>query len=387
MTQAIDWDLAARRAGRLVKAGPAIDHEGALELVSSLRSAAADAPSFVADVTGLGEAAAAAADGPVYVVDRPGWASTAVETFRVMSEDLLPPTRVPGASRLAAQQLAWAVSMLSSRILGQFDPYTATVPGEGRLLLVAPTVLAVQRQIDADPIDFHLWVCLHEQTHAVQFAAAPWLAGRLRESLRSVLASQLDDDADTTTADATTAGDTAPGWDGSRDEAGDLAPGEPEEAGEAEVPRAGAFDPSRFLQRIVGPRRETPNQLPGLLEVVLGEDQREVLLGAVAIMSLLEGHADVVMDEVGPRAIPTVRAIRKAFDARREERTVLTVLLRRLLGMDAKLAQYRDGAAFVRAVTERVGHEGLNAVWSGPEALPSPEEITDPASWIARVHG
>lgn len=124
-----------------------------------------------------------------------------------------------------------------------------------------------------------------------------------------------------------------------------------------------------------------------MIESFLTEDQRDDLAGIVAVMSLLEGHADVVMDAVDPARLPSVRHIRKAFDRRRDTPTGLDHILRRVLGMDAKLAQYRDGAAFVRAVVDQVGHDGLAAVWSGPEQLPTAGEIADPASWVQRVHG
>ena len=90
---------------------------------------------------------------------------------------------------------------------------------------------------------------------------------------------------------------------------------------------------------------------------------------------------------LGPKIVPSVAHIRARFDKRRQGISLLDVLLRRLLGLEAKMAQYRDGAAFVRAVHERVGVDGFNAVWTGPETLPLPEEITDPGRWIARVHG
>ena len=97
--------------------------------------------------------------------------------------------------------------------------------------------------------------------------------------------------------------------------------------------------------------------------------------------------ADVVMDGVGPSVIPSVDIIRAKFNERRKGAGVLDRLLRRLLGMDAKMAQYRDGAAFVRTVVDKVGMDDFNAVWAGPENLPSKAEITDPAAWVARVHG
>jgi coenzyme F420 biosynthesis associated uncharacterized protein len=103
------------------------------------------------------------------------------------------------------------------------------------------------------------------------------------------------------------------------------------------------------------------------------------------VMSLLEGHADVVMDGVGPRVIPTVESIRAAFDRRRKGLGVLDRVLRRLLGLDQKMAQYREGAAFVRHVVDRVGMAEFNTVFAGPDRLPTRAEIVDPDAWIARA--
>jgi coenzyme F420 biosynthesis associated uncharacterized protein len=102
-------------------------------------------------------------------------------------------------------------------------------------------------------------------------------------------------------------------------------------------------------------------------------------------MSLLEGHADVVMDGVGPGVIPSVDAIRRRFDERRKGVGTLDRMLRKLLGLEAKMAQYRDGARFVRAVVDKVGMPEFNAVWAAPENLPARTEIDDPDAWIARV--
>ena len=92
-------------------------------------------------------------------------------------------------------------------------------------------------------------------------------------------------------------------------------------------------------------------------------------------MSLLEGHADVVMDGVGPTVIPSVERIRGRFNERRKGVGTLDRILRRLLGLDAKMAQYRDGAAFVRHVVDKVGMDDFNAVWAEPAHLP--EQVRD----------
>ncbi len=124
-----------------------------------------------------------------------------------------------------------------------------------------------------------------------------------------------------------------------------------------------------------------------VLEIFSSAEQREVLDRLTGVMSLLEGHADVVMDGVGPEVIPSVDQIRSRFNERRKGAGTIDRLLRRLLGLDAKMAQYRNGAAFTRGVVDQVGLEGFNAVWAEPANLPSKVEIGDPAAWIRRVHG
>ncbi|HQH07996.1 MAG TPA: zinc-dependent metalloprotease, partial [Phycicoccus sp.] len=123
-----------------------------------------------------------------------------------------------------------------------------------------------------------------------------------------------------------------------------------------------------------------------LADLFTTPEQREQMARLTAIMSLLEGHADVVMDDVGPVLIPSVAEIRAKFTERRKGAGALDKILRRLLGLEAKMAQYRDGAVFVRGVQDRVGVDGFNAVWTSPDTLPLPEEIADPQAWVARVH-
>ncbi len=343
----MDWEAARRRSAALVRPGPTVTRAEAGDLVASLRGAARRAPAVVGGLTGLVDAADRAAALPTYVIDRPRWAEANIAMFDDLLGDHVPPSGGAAGARAAGEELGVLLSLLASRVLGQFDPFTDQPGGPGRLLLVAPNVLHVQRELRLDPGDFHLWVCLHEQTHAVQFAAATWLPGHLRAAMSSLTASL----------------------------------GEQESAG-------------RRMRALV---EALPKVLAGgpvdatsggpIMTAVLTDDERAELEKVLAVMALLEGHADVVMDEAGPGVIPTVATIRRSFERRRDGQGLLDVLLRRLLGLDAKLAQYRQGAAFVRGVIDAVGHAGLNAVWTSPEQLPLPAEITDPGAWVRRVHG
>ncbi len=357
---AVDWEKAARWGGRLASPGPTASRGELEDLVAGLHAAAERARPLALRSARLAAAveAAGATDrhAQVLVVDRPGWARAAARSFAGLADGVMATAddpAVPGApaapdARPAAfapvtLQVAALLGLLAGRVLGQFDPFARDVPAGGRLLLIAPNVLRTERAMTADPDDFRLWVAVHEQTHALQFAAAPWLA----QHLRSEVGALVTDLSKITTAE----------------ELGSMVTGA-----------------VRTL------RGEHDDGL-GLLGALLDEERRERVERITAVMSLLEGHADVAMDSVGSRTIPSRRRLRARFDARRRKATGLDRVLRRLLGMDAKLAQYRDGAAFVRAVRRSGGRDALDAVWTGPEALPTPAEIAAPRTWVDRVHG
>jgi coenzyme F420 biosynthesis associated uncharacterized protein len=115
--------------------------------------------------------------------------------------------------------------------------------------------------------------------------------------------------------------------------------------------------------------------------------QRAVLDRLTALMTLVEGHAEFVMDGVGPDVVPTVATIRERFDTRRVSGNPLEKVLRRLLGVDVKMRQYAEGNRFVAAVVGRVGMDGFNEIWASPDTLPRLAELTDADAWIERVHG
>jgi coenzyme F420 biosynthesis associated uncharacterized protein len=151
-----------------------------------------------------------------------------------------------------------------------------------------------------------------------------------------------------------------------------------------------APDPDQLQDTLSRISRQLPDALKkggsGVVDLIATPEQREKLAQMTAVMSLLEGHADVIMDEVGPQVIPSVAQIRARFNERRQGVGAFDRLLRRLLGLEAKMRQYRDGAVFVRAVIDEVGMDGFNQVWSSPETLPLPREIEEPSAWVARVH-
>ncbi|MFE3069346.1 zinc-dependent metalloprotease [Streptomyces sp. NPDC059247] len=362
----VDWNLAVATATRLVRPGPEVGRDEAREIVAELRRHAKAAEEHVRAYTRMIPEGAEPHDTPVLVVDRAGWIKANVAGFRELLTPLLGKMRdrrqdTPGSAVLGAVggkvtgvELGMLLSFLASRILGQYEtfaPATRDLPtgtgGGGRLLLVAPNIVHVERELEVDPHDFRLWVCLHEETHRTQFTGVPWLRDHLQGEIQSFLA----------------ATDVDPGTvvERLREAAQTLAGGRPE--------------------------AEEGEPAPSLVELVQTPEQREILGRLTAVMSLLEGHADYVMDGVGPQVVPSVAEIREKFQQRRARgASRLDLALRKLLGLDAKLRQYRDGERFVRAVVDQVGMDGFNRVWTSPNTLPTKSEIAAPADWIARVH-
>ncbi|MFI6861704.1 zinc-dependent metalloprotease [Streptomyces sp. NPDC050421] len=363
----VDWNLAVATATRLVRPGPEISREEAREVVAELRRHAKAAEEHVRSFTRMIPEGTEPEDTPVLVVDRAGWIRANVAGFRELLRPLLEKMEerrgggaggaVLGAvgSKVTGVEVGMLLSFLASRVLGQYETFApatrdlpASADGGGRLLLVAPNIVHVERELEVDPHDFRLWVALHEETHRTQFTAVPWLRDHLQGEIQSFL--------DETDVDPMTVLERL------REAAQSLAGGRPEgEEGE---------DGGRSLVEIV----QTPAQ-------------REILGRLTAVMSLLEGHADYVMDGVGPEVVSSVGEIREKFQQRRARgASRLDQALRKLLGLDAKLRQYRDGERFVRAVVDEVGMDGFNRVWTSPNTLPTKAEIAKPEDWIARVH-
>ncbi len=339
MSGMVDWNFAVTLGAKVAGDGPEVTPEDAAAAVAELRADAERSTGLVRDFTGL---VAHDNTAPVLVVDRRGWVQANADGFATIIEPLIEKLAakkgVPSAlsvaigSRVTGAEVGLLLGFLGSKVLGQFDPFHDP---SGRLLLVAPNIVHVERELSADPTDFRLWVCLHEETHRVQFTAVPWM----RDHLFSEMTALTD-----------------------------------------------SIEPTHFAEDAV--RRISEAVRGGgssLVDVMSTPEQREILDRITGVMSLLEGHADVVMDGVGPSVIPSVETIRTRFNERRKGIGTLDRILRRLLGLDAKMAQYRDGAAFVNHVVGKVGMEQFNAVWAGPANLPSKAEIGDPDAWISRV--
>jgi len=333
----VDWDLATSTAARLGPTGPTVSLDEATSVVAQLRVLASEAGGHVAAYTGL---TPALRDGGVKVVDRRTWAAVNVAGLKAVINPLAdklmrktPPMAGAVGSKIAGVQAGALLAYLSGKVLGQYDVFERD---PGQLLLVAPNIVAVERKLCVDPRDFRLWVCIHEVTHRTQFTAVPWL----RDHFLSEVRAYID-----------------------------------------------AAEPSGQLLRAAGKLIDAARGHDGasLLDVMQTPEQKVILDRLTCILTLLEGHAEFVMDGVGPEVIGTVEQIRASFDRRRATASPIEQYLRRLFGMDIKLKQYAQGRKFVSHLISEIGMERFNKVFTGPETLPLIGELSDPGAWITRV--
>lgn len=342
----IDW-AAAQRVGELIAGSPP---RGGVD-ASSVEPLAHDFARRVSSYSGLPEPRRLP---PLEVVDRPAWIAANLRTMRPLLAPLAErAARSPGLLRgpvgsasgmLMGAQVGALTGLLSQRVLGQYDLALLDADVAPRLLLLGPNLAQAARNLSLDREELVLWVTIHEITHAVQFEGAPWL----REHLAGLLSELIE------------------GLQVSLGTGGGLPrlPGLSEVTGVLERARRGE-----------------------LMRLTLGEERWRLVERMQAAMSLIEGHAEHVMDAVGAEVIPSLPRLRAALDRRREHRGLPWRVLERLLGLELKMRQYQTGRAFCDAVVANGGPPALALAWSGPETLPTPAELAEPSLWIARVAG
>ena len=291
------------------------------------------------------------------VVDRAGWVRANTATFASLIgrlEGELLDQVVPSGGGLAkatmalanrwvtTRQLGLLLGFMGQRVLGQYDLALLSAESTpGRLLFVEENIRATARALDVPIEPFRTWIALHETTHAFEFEAHPWLRPYLAERLERQLTLF------------------------SRDARG--------------FGREALSGLGRALRGEGGGEH--------WMERLMGEEQRRLFRETQAVMSLLEGFSDYVMDEVGRDLVPGVERISAKFHERRSRRTPFERAMLRLTGMDLKLEQYKKGEIFVRAIAKAGGPLALRRLWDGPQSLPRHGEIEAPDRWIARVLG
>jgi coenzyme F420 biosynthesis associated uncharacterized protein len=285
------------------------------------------------------------------VVDREDWVRANVASYRRLLRPVLerleekmtgPAATLSG--KVAGAELGAVLGWMSTRVLGQYDLLVLEDedPDDQDLVYyVGPNILGLEKRHSFPPAEFRLWVALHEVTHRTQFTGVPWL----REYFLG-LTRQLMETADP--------------------------------------------DPTRLFTavgRIAEGLRTGTSPLAdgGVAALFATPEQRQVMERVGGLMSLLEGHGDVTMDRAAAGQIPSQARFARVLRARRAEMNAGARLLQRLIGLEAKLAQYEQGERFIEAVEAEGGPELLNRAFERPENLPSMEEIRDPGAWVRRV--
>jgi coenzyme F420 biosynthesis associated uncharacterized protein len=248
--------------------------------------------------------------------------------------------------------------MLSQRVLGQYDIALLDDSVAPRLLLVGPNLAQAARNMGAERDQLVAWVAIHEVTHAVQFGGTPWLRGHLAALLRQLIDSL----------------ELKPGV------------GRSPKLPDAEELRQMARGLRDGAQRLLSDRRSRRPPIGGeVLRLTLGEERWALVDRMQATMSLIEGHAEHVMDAVGAQELPALRHMRAAMTRRRRDRAWPWRILERLLGMELKLRQYEVGRRFCDEVVAAGGPERLAEVWRSAEGLPTTAELERPSSWLQRT--
>lgn len=377
MSPNVDWDFARSVAGKVAGREPFAESYHVSSLEADLLELTEQAEQLVEAETGLVSAAGPAR---ARVTDRLGWVDANLASFERLISPLLGRLDGEGQSshdttadhggasaagsgrastllapvgnmlstvgdtvgpKVAGAQLGALLGWMSSRVLGQYDLLITEddrPEDQDWVYYVGPNVVSLEKRYGFPPQEFRLWIAVHECTHRAQFTGVEWL----RPYFLS-LVNELLDSVDP--------------------------------------------DPKRLLDSVKDLRQGEGSKLSdgGLSLLLANPEQRETMKKVTGLMSLLEGHGDIIMDRATVDLIPSQRRFARVMSQRRKNSGGLTKLIQRLTGMEAKLAQYEEGENFVRSVEAVGGRDLFDVVWSGPEALPTIDEIRDPDLWIDRV--
>ncbi len=351
---AVDWGLASRVARRVAGREQLADSYLARSLEADFADVTEEAEALVGAHTGLVTGSRAVAS----VVDRGSWVDANVASMRRLLAPLTDrmggrvasgPFAAVGRS-VTGTELGLLLGWFSQRVLGQYDllvpddsdaaaPGADTVDGDA-VYYVGANILALEKRFAFRPRDFRLWIAIHEVTHRAQFLGVPWMRGYFMNLVEGAL--------------------------------GGVEP-----------------DPRKIVAALVRAASEIRNgQNPldegGIVALLATPEHRETLAKVQALMSVLEGHGNRVMNELGHVHVAGQARMASVLQARRRTQG-LSGLVTKLVGIDSKLRQYEVGEAFVAAVEREAGPRGLDPVWKSPEMLPTVAELSVPTEWLARV--
>ena len=299
------------------------------------------------------------------VISRAAWAEANIKSMSALIApladklgarlDTLPlPARIAQRGFVSAEVGAM-LGYVSRRVLGQYDLLVAEAPVEempawrrrrdptqgAALYFVGTNMVETQQRHDFVPEDFALWVAVHEVTHRFQFAGVPWLRDRFFGLIGRYLES-------------------------------------------AEM------DVKGFATRlaVAGKKlvtRSTPQEERNAVYLFANEEQRKILDEVQALMAVVEGHGNYVMDTVGAEVIPSFSRMRSAFEKRREQTNLMQKVINGALGLEMKMRQYELGQQFCESVVAQGGPDALGQLWADPANLPDLAELREPRDWVKRV--
>lgn len=346
----VSWELARRVAAQALRLAPVLEDETRRLFASDIDEAVTHAEALVEATTGLVSEA-----GPpnAVVVDRLQWVDSNLASFKRLLNPLaarlaerprlMPAVTSPAGAAVSGAEIGLVLAWLSSRVLGQYDLFASEDDGPDALYFVAPNIIAIERRHAFPPQEFRLWIAIHELTHRAQFTGVPWM----REYFLGLV-----------------------------------------ERGTSLSPPDGKTIMSGLMQAVDAVRSgRNPLADGGIVSLLASAEQLATLHEAQALMSLLEGHSDVVMSSAATAEIPGAKRFARVLSERRTSTKGVAKLLQQFIGIDAKLRQYEEGERFVEAVQTEGGNELLAKVWSGQGSLPTLEEIRNPSIWIDRTAG
>jgi coenzyme F420 biosynthesis associated uncharacterized protein len=344
----IDWSLARSIATRMNQQ-ERLGAEERERLDRYYRALDAQCFPIVAEYTGI---SLELTSERTYAFDRVDWIEANLTAFQYL---LQPVERIAASAqkgggsmaalsrRVASAEVGLLLGYLSRRVLGQYDlALLGREPVDGgKLYYVEPNIRQIEQTLGMPRNDFRMWLALHETTHAFEFEGNPWVA----QYFNMLLGEYLE----------TVQGDAA-------------------------LLTSGVSGIKTLFNR-------TRDRDAGSswLEAVMTPQQRDIFGRLQALMCIVEGYSNHVMNAVGRDLLPTYDTISRRFEQRKARRSPADELFGRITGLRLKMEQYRLGEEFIDAVVARRGHEMARRVWDGPEFLPTMDEIHDPARWITRV--
>ncbi len=293
----------------------------------------------------------------VRVLDRYEWIRANVDNFRLLfqpiedlyanmlSEKPFGIHMIGGLNQvLLSGQMGLLLGYMAQRVLGQYDlsllgrePLAA-----GKLYFVEPNIAQLEHRLNLPGDEFRMWIALHETTHAFEFEAHPWL----REYMNNLLISYFE-----------SLSHDLLGLRGERSALRSL------------LSRVGAnLSQTRFT-----------------VELVMNPEQRRLFRQLQALMCLVEGFSNHVMDAVGRAELSGYDMLKERFEERAKHKSPAERFFAKLTGLDVKMEQYRAGEHFVNTAVDLRGLAFVNRVWDTPLNLPTLAEIYHPEQWVARM--